>query len=88
MADLRGIYTLKDIREGGYSLDELREGLVEQDVALLLAARHHVGDLEGLALADEVRARVAAHQDLEGCDAPTADLPAQGLGDHALEHVG
>ena len=39
VADLRGIYTLKDIREGGYSLDELREGGMPEHAVLAVNGR-------------------------------------------------
>jgi len=38
-ADLRGIYTLKDIREGGYGLDELREGGIPEHAVLAVDGR-------------------------------------------------
>ena len=39
VADLRGIYTLRELREHGYSLDELRQGGIPEHAVLAVDGR-------------------------------------------------
>src|SRR5215213_9419315 len=60
-------------------VDQLHQRVVEGDHACLAVGLHHRGNLERLALADEVRDRGNREQDLARGHAPAADLLAQRL---------
>src|SRR5712691_11177938 len=66
-------------------LHQLHQRIVESDHPRLTTGLQDRGDLEGLALPDEVRDGRRAQQDLAGGDPPSADLAAQGLSDDAPE---
>ena len=69
-------------------LDELEQGVVEEDHASSLSHLHERGYLEGLAFPHEVADCRVDKKNLVSRNAPASDFLAESLGDNTLERLG